>query len=112
MKTATQTEWKSMTKAQKVNRKKSNRAAKRGNKKENWKCSGKKSSHGMRSSVAKTWDSSKGRVKQLKVVKPSDIPSERLDAMSLRVSEATGWTYDWVRSMKPIVIMRLAQKHL
>tara|TARA_R110000744_G_C18986312_1_gene519984 strand:- start:78 stop:359 length:282 start_codon:yes stop_codon:yes gene_type:complete len=88
------------------------KADKKRNRKENWKCSGKKLSHGMRSSVAKTWDSSKGKVKQLKVLKPSAIPSDRLDAMSLRVSEATGWGYDWVRSMEPNVIMRFAKKHL
>lgn len=97
-------EWKKLTKRQK----KQVKAAK----KESWKCSGKKSSHGMRSSVAKTWDAKKGKVTKLKVVQTGNIPSERLDKMSERISESTGWSYDWIRCKKPSVILGLARKHL
>lgn len=103
-KKVSKTEWKKLNQQQK----KQVKAAK----KDNWKCSGKKKCHGLRSSVAKTWDSSKGRVANVKVLAPSDIPDDRLDKMSDRIAKATGWSYNWVRSMKPNAILKLAQKYL
>lgn len=97
-----------MTKAQKKKRKADNRAAKRDNRK----CSGPKACHGMRSAVAKTWDASKGSARAVKVLAPSQIPAERLDAMARKIAEATGWSFEWVRARRPDVILRLAQKHL
>lgn len=97
-------EWKKLSKREKQDRK--------NKRKENWKCSGKKRCHGMRSSVAKTWDNKKASSSNLKVVTPDRISSEKLDAISVKVCEATGWSFDFVRSKKPSQILAFARKHL
>lgn len=97
-------EWKKLSKKAKRDQKTA--------KKENWKCSGKKICHGMRSSVAKTWDSSKGSVRAVKTTKSSEIPADRLDAIAKRLADAQGWSYEWVRSQPAAKIFSMARKNL
>ena len=79
---------------------------------EDRKCSGPKSCHGMRSSVARTWDSSKGGRSTLKTVKPKDIPEDRLDSLAEKIASTQGWGYEFVRSRPPAQIVGMARKYL
>lgn len=93
------------------------REAEKQARRENYKCSGKKIHHGIRSAVAKTWDESKARRAGTKSFDPS--PKQRpaptdsqLDAMAKRIADVQGWSYGWVRRRKANAILGMAKKYL
>jgi hypothetical protein len=101
---------KKLSKSEKQSRKRKAKAAKI----ERWKCSGKKSCHGMRSAVAMTWDERKATksAAAVKTVSAKSVPADRLDAMAKRIADAQGWSYEWVRAKTSAQIFGMARKYL
>ena len=99
-------EWKSLSKRAKQERKTEQKKA-------NWKCSGKKRCHGMRSSVAKTWDESKQTPADS--VQPAEKPllsPKAQAAIAARLEPLTGWPARWIIARGERQILVWAQKYL
>ena len=108
--------WKSLPAIEKQSIRKLNRSAKReakDAKKVNWKCSGKKRGHGMRSSVAKTWDPSKQTAYTgSNATAQPDMSLESLTAIASRLEPITQWPVEWILARGQRQILVWARKYL